>query len=649
MSDLRIKRIRLRNWEKVKEAAIEFPEKGLVLVLGSNLASDGKLKSIGSGKTCLGEALGRALTGISGRHAELSHYAPDDRPPSNLLVQVDAELLGKPLLVEMGYKCPELSKTGEGLRFTYDGKVIQRGHPDQTRDELSRTLQVSKELAEWTVFLDGDKLKFNRMSQQDSVNLLMTALAQPPWTDYFERATKVLQDGRRQVAVAEQALTSAKTRLTDLTDDLEDAKQAHTLAVSDYQRQVEELDTRIAELRKASVNDKNSIAAAEEAIAKSKKQLKLLEEQNAKHNHELEIQRQTLRDRVAMLDVDWQTAVETRSLRLSFRDHKNRELSAMLKVPKDCPTCGKPWDKAHGEAEIAKAREALASAEEKLGSAQGVALGINTQRSGLQAQIKEIENQMDKEGQQGEYDTVSAVITQNDRLVRNLTATIQQRELKVASLQKGVDSSNVNKKLAVVEERERALQEGQAAIAIAAANLTAEEQLVRVLEYWHKAYGPTGIPNMILADAIAPLNRVAQRISSLMTGGTLTVSYSTQRTLVGGGTKAQLVTKVDNRIGSKRLEGNSKGEAGLSNLIIAENISEIGQVSRRVGFRWYDEITSGQDELVRRSIFSYLKDVANRMGILVFVVDHHAEAANYADYVLIAEKTHEYGTRFSWH
>ena len=71
MAQLKLKSIRIRNWAKIKESVIEFPDKGLVLVTGSNLASGGKMDSIGSGKTSLGEAISRALVGISGRSSKL--------------------------------------------------------------------------------------------------------------------------------------------------------------------------------------------------------------------------------------------------------------------------------------------------------------------------------------------------------------------------------------------------------------------------------------------------------------------------------------------------------------------------------------------------------------------------------------------------
>lgn len=646
MADLQIKRVRLRNWEKVKTADLEFPEKGLVLVIGNNLASLGKLQSVGSGKTSLGEAISRAMTGVAGRFPELGHYAPDDKP-TNLFVAVEATLLGKPLLVEMGYKCPELSKTGEGLRFTYDGKTIQRGHVDQTREELSRALRVTPELANWTVFLDGDKLRFNKMSQQDSVELLMMALAQP-MNQYHDQATKVLGNARRQVAVADQALASAKARGEHHRRSLEDACADHEEAKTEYQRQVDELGDRVLELKRANVNDKNSVEAAEATIKKAKKQLTLLEEQHAAANHQLDIKRQALRDEMALVDVDWLAAAETRSAHVANKKAAVRTLTEMEAVPKNCPTCGKPWDSAHSEKELAKAKAAVEASRLEVTAADTAYAALDTKRKAVYKQITDIEAQINNTGHLDETRTLNTQVSRNDRLIRDLNATIQARELKIISLGKGVDPAEVNRKAAVVEERQRALNEGRAAIEKAAEDLAGEEELFRICEYWQKAFGPTGISNMLLSDAIGPLNRVAQRISNLMTGGTLHVSYSTRRELASGDSKAQLIIKVDNKLGSKRVEGSSKGEAGLTNLIIAENLSEIGQVSQRVGFRWYDEITGGQDPVVRRAIFSYLKDVAQRLGILIFVVDHHVEASSYADYVLMAEKTVENGTRFFW-
>lgn len=648
MSDLRLKRIVLRNWMKVKNAEISFPESGLILVIGSNLAAEGKMESVGSGKTALGEALSRALVGVDGRYSNLSDFAPDsDR--RNTYVKVEADLMGKPLTVEMGYKCPELSRTSSGLRFQHgDKEPIQRSHPDRTREELSKMLQVTPELANWTVFLDGDKLKFNRMSQEDSVGLLMKALAQPPWTDYHGTVAKKLTAANRQVYATKMVLDTAKSRSSDAQLDLEDAEKDHDEAIKNYEQQKAQQEEKVRWMRDRIGADKGSIRAAEEKMASIKKQLKLLEEQHAQANHQSEMERQTLRDKFAEMDSEWLgLSGRVAALNAELNQHISSR-NKMMRVPKSCPTCGKPWDQAHSAEELKKSQENIDAAQAEFEKAQAAFSNVDRRRSALNAKIREIERKMREGGQTRDVQHLGEQYDQNERLVKNLTGSIHQRELQIAEMEKEVDASIVNKKQAIVAERKRAFDESKKQVEKAAEDLASDEEVQKIVQYWYRAYSPTGIPNMVLSDAIPPLNRVAQRISSLMTGGTICVTYSTTSTLVSGETRPKLVTRVENRIGSTKLEGSSKGESGLTNLIIAENLNEVGQVSRRVGFRWYDEITSGQDSVVRRSIFSYLKDVAHRLGILIFVVDHHVEAASYADHVLVAEKTVKEGTLYKW-
>jgi DNA repair exonuclease SbcCD ATPase subunit len=647
MPDLQLKHITIRNWERVKSAHLEFPAQGLILVIGSNLASGGKLQSVGSGKTSLGEALSRTLTGVRGRFTDLGHYAPDFNP-KDTYVQVGAELLGKPLVVEMGYKCAELAATDSGLAFTYQGQRICRGHVDQTRLELSRALRISPELAAWTVFLEGKRLNFSKLPQQEAVNMLLAALAQPPWTDYSERANKLALAGWRQVEVARQALEASKMRLANLNADLREAQEDHQEAVEEHSTQAAQFKERLKQLRIQNHNDRNAAQAGEEAIKKAKQCMKHLENTIAQLSHEIEVKRQTLRDSLALKEVEYNEAVADHSACQTRQEQAQETLTEMQSVPKNCPTCGKTWDAQHSASELSKAEAKVKSESQALQVAEQRCEKIRKQKEALTDQIAKLTNQLKIKAHRDEIGTLNEQVTKNDRMIHRLNAEIHQRDLHIAHYERGPDAQEVNKRLAIVEERERATQGEKTRVAGAAEDLAGEEEMLKVLTYWQKAFGPAGIPNMILSEAIAPLNRIAQRISNLMTGGTLKVSYETRRELASGDTKAQLVIRVDNLIGSKRPEGSSNGEAGLTNLIIAENLSEIGQVSQRIGFRWYDEITTGQDTQVRRSIFAYLKELAHRLGILIFVVDHHIEAASYADYVLLAEKTRTEGTVYRW-
>ena len=128
-------------------------------------------------------------------------------------------------------------------------EAFQAVRAEQNRAQLERILQVTPELANWTTFIDGDRLKFNRMSQQDSVNLLMTALAQPPWTEYFELAAQKLQSANQQLSVSLRAVSNSKISVENLEANLAAAREDHREAQEEYQRQVDESARKIDELK----------------------------------------------------------------------------------------------------------------------------------------------------------------------------------------------------------------------------------------------------------------------------------------------------------------------------------------------------------------------------------------------------------------
>lgn len=648
MSDLKLRTVTIRNWATIRKAELEMPEKGLILVVGKNMAANGKLESVGSGKTALGEAICRTLLGVKGRFAQLGHYSSDDSGNKNMYVCVGADFKGKPLQVETGHKCKELSASGEGLRYTYgDGGPIERGKPAETRAELTSVLGVPPELASWTVFIDGDKLQFNDQSERGAVNLLMTALRQPSWDVYQKRASAVMNDAKAKHQQALVTHGNTQKEIEMCQDSLAEVNQ-----------ELKEEKARLAEeersLKKKAKDVQDSITTHEEQIEKLqarqkeiKKTLKELEEKHAQEYADLEKTKATHSTKVSQHQIKRTKLVEDRADIKSKWQTENNALSEMRSEPEKCPTCGKKWDKEHSAGEVkeqeAKVAALRARMDAKTGDIESVDDLINVQ----QEAIRQIEGKIRAMKAPARNSVLSQEYEENDDSINSRTTTVTNLKLQLQALQQGPDRSEITRLEAVKGERQTALTEAKNALEDAAQGLVETEALVNVASYWYEAFGPTGIPNMILTEAIPPLNEIAKRISLLMTGGTIAVNYDTSRELASGESSAELVIKVKNKLGSKRFEGSSKGESRLVNLIIAETLAEVGSVSNRIGFRWYDEILNSQDPTVRRSILSYLRDLANRLGILIFVVDHHQEAANYADYMLIAEKT-EKGTELYW-
>jgi len=635
MADLKLKRLKMRNWMKFRDVDLEFPDQGLILVQGLNTASGGALASVGSGKTAVGEALCRTLLGITGRFTSAKQYSLDKQ--GDLYVRLEAELLGKPLLVEAGYACDEFQSSGEALSYTHGGTRVERGRMQETRAQLAKLLGVSPQLADWTAFIDGERLKFNRLSQADSVSLVMAALRQPEWSSYFEILKK--KSGEFQVTAAKdsQAHATAIENLTDAQRDLDAAKDAYLAAKEEHQRNLDNHEAKINEVRQRKVNLENRLKEISAKMQEIKTQLKLMEDERAKKSHDIEINIHKVEDVLTALDDEKEKLLKTRDTRQETMSTTRTARQNYLSSAANCPTCNRPRGKLDPERQ-----QELEAAYQKGCNAFNE---INEQLSQLNEKIKAKQQSLRdlrKEfSEASASDEVKQLSDDYEDLVEKQNANedrVQDLDVELAGLKAPPSDSNVVRAATTLKASKAYLQKCQDKLDAAAVSVTQNDFTAKVIKYWYTAFSSYGIPNLVLREAIGPLNHEARRVSAAMTGGTIDIRFSTVRELASGQEKAQLHVEVDNKLGDKELAGSSKGEGGLTNFIIAETLSEVGQVSRRLGFRWYDEILPHQDPKVCQSIYSYMKDVAQRLGILVFLVDHNPVAANYADHVLIVEK-----------
>ena len=614
---------------------LDFPEKGLVLVQGINTSSGGTMASVGSGKTGCGEAICRTLLGIRGRFDTAKQYSLDKA--GDMYVKLEVDFLGKPLIVETGYKCKELSPTGDALRYTYEGKEVQRGRIQQTREDLVKLIGVPSLLAEWTVFIDGENLKFNKLSQGNCVDLVMSALRQPPWNSYFDTSKAKLgqfhrdmernvsdhEQAGRQVISAEDSLTEAKQTLKEAQEDYDAAKASH--------------DERVGTIKSKIKTKQKAITTAQELMQEIKRKLKLMEDQRAEASHKLEIRihetEDTIADRNKALeplsdkrDAEWDKVTQARS------DYDNYR-----KAAENCPTCNRPMGTldpkrlASLRQKYLTTREAYDQIDDEHKAAKESIRLLTDKRKQLSQEHLAVSAKDEVEDLSGNYEELEEEVTTANTSIQNL-----QTEL--ADMAAGPTDAKVVEAKTLVRTDTEYLEKAKAKFDTAGLLVAEDKTMEAVMVYWNKAFSPYGIPNMVLSEAIKPLNTEARRVSAMMTGGTIEVRFSTTRELASGQDKAQLNIEVDNKLGDKDLAGSSKGEAGLTNFIISETLSEVGQASRRVGFRWYDEIVPHQDPKVCASMYAYMKELAEKLGILVFLVDHNPVAANYADLTLIVEK-----------
>jgi DNA repair exonuclease SbcCD ATPase subunit len=644
MSQFKLRKIHLKNWMTIRDQEIEFPDQGLVFVSGVDESS--QFESIGSGKTSLGEALSIAICGIRGRYSSLGHYSTNEK--GNTLVKVEGTFQDKNMVIEMGHKHKDLSKTGEGLRFTLGDQMISRSHVGLTRDELNQTLGITPEVATWSVYIDGDKLDFSSLSQTQAVELMMAALGQPSWSTYYEKAKKTLTELKSDVAAKQSSketmlemIETTKQGIIKAGETLDRERATFESQAKVMAQQLDEAQTKLKTL-------KGQISERAKDRKTIKAQIKKIEDDLAEQNKALEVEEMRLRAEKLRITAEMKPITQLENQASNEHYKADLDLKSLRLKPKECPTCKKPWDKGPSESDLEKATNRLSEAVEKLKNLRGQ---IGEIRAREDAKQGEIDDHQQKQRQLNVKDQVRGFSTELDGLDKldvKATQECTNLSVQVAMLSKGPSDANVVKAQGVLDSKQSSLIEYEEKLTNVTAELEENQQLCKVVEYWSGAFNSSGIPNMVLSRSVDPLNQVSMALSHRMSGGTLGISYETTKELTSGAEKNCLNIKVKNSRGASRVTGNSKGESGLTNLIVAETITEVGRVSSRIGFRWYDEVVNSQDPKVRKCILSYLKETANRLGILIFVVDHHPEVSAYADHVLRATKSKEGVTTFSW-
>ncbi len=610
-----------------REVDIEFPDQGLVLVTGV----------VGVGKTGIGESLARSILGLPGRVSALGRYSTHKQ--GDTFARISCELRGKPLKIDLGYKAPEFpASTGEALSYSYDGKPgRQRAKLPETQAEIASMVRISPDLAKWTVFVDGDKLQFNQLSQEDSVNLIMAALAQPPWTKLHERARTTankFEAARDTAAVgletAKDNLAFAESAVTGATAGLKSARESYAREVAGRKQQIQEAETALATHTKA-------LGKIENRQKLIKAQIEKMIAEHADEHKRLEIEANESDDRVYKLQEEKTSLINKQAADKAKVSQAQQLLNEMLDVPANCPTCGKPWDKAHSEAELRKQRQTLALAvaahDKSAGDVRLKDEQINQERTTAKTARNRIANLIkDKTVElRDEYVELEAYARETNQEARAAELTLER-------LRVPPNDSDVKVAESQLSERKIAVEKARGGLETAAVELSTSQETLKVGKYWQSAFSPGGIPNMILEEAVGPLNEISRAISRRIYGGRLVVVYETTKNLADGREKATLNINIENKAGSNDLAMTSKGQRGLVNFIIAETLAEVGNISSRIGFRWFDEVLPHQDPELCHSIYAHMRENAQRHGTLVFLVDHNPAAVNYADYVLAVEE-----------
>lgn len=630
---LKLNSIRLRNWCKTEHAFIEFPDRGFVFMRGINKSATDE-RSNGAGKSALGEAINRTLLGQSFRTA-LASYSRDRK--GDTYVDVHAQFRGQPLRVELGYKCAEFpTSRGEGLRYTIgDQSPVERPEVSLTRAELTEMLGVTPDVSLWTVFLDGERLKFNPpfLSQTDALSLLMQALNQPPWEKFKAQAEQrrtTCHEARTRAHARLQQLRSTSLDFGRLVEHAEQRHREETVRFeAAHTMWTREHDTHAQKVH-AVATQITSLATTRDKL---KKEIVAVQKTDAEACGKIDLEITRLGGERRLTEKYLQGWTDTVATDRSALHHAQADLK-LLQEGKNCPTCHSPL-KAGDPAAAIKEKTRIEKLATTLRDSTGGKEECETCLRAIDDELS-LQHELRKKLHSAQLETLSRDLETAETRLSSASRQLHSLEVQPP---KPPNEDAKNQTHTVLEERQQQQTAHTQELEAASSTLATADRALSQAAYWVKGFSAEGIPNLVLRQTVGPLNEAARIVSSALAGGLVKVSFSTETELASGMLKPKLVTEVDVLDGATDFLSNSKGEASLANLIIAETQTQVGRVLQRIGYRWFDEVANTLSGDARRCLYSGLKHQANELGLLTFVVDHHAEAANAADHVLLAEKS----------
>ena len=297
---------------------------------------------------------------------------------------------------------------------------------------------------------------------------------------------------------------------------------------------------------------------------------------------------------------------------------------------------------AEKEAKILKVAEERKKYHEKLSN---INREIDDFKRSLELQKEDIKSKIKEE--QAAIDSHHGITKLRDlkTLESELRKEISSNAALIADEKYDLDLARAARKKTIDLQQER---DGINAKIEEEANNQAElDFLTKIAKYWHSASGPSGLPNMILEEIVPCLNAQSQAIASDINGGSMIVRWSAVKQKATGEDTAKLSWDIIDSSGKELHSGTSKGESSRVRFMIASTIAQCASISDKCNFRWYDEVTSGQNAQMCHQVFSWMKRKAQEDKILIFLVDHHPEAAGYADYTLKVSSL-DRQTVYSW-
>ena len=165
------------------------------------------------------------------------------------------------------------------------------------------------------------------------------------------------------------------------------------------------------------------------------------------------------------------------------------------------------------------------------------------------------------------------------------------------------------------------------------------------LNYWIKGFSNKGLKSYLLENVVPFLTARAQEYADIVSGGDITLEFSTKTELKSGETREKFQIVAKNRNGADVYHGNSVGEKRRIDLAVGWALADLASTrsSKPIKFRALDEPFESLDFTGEELVVKLLHQVISRFETIV-VITHSDHLSSHFTNKMVVEKHNGYTT-----
>lgn len=605
---MKFKQVRIKNFKSIGEATIDLDKRGLVLIEGINQLPSAAIDKNGAGKSSALSSIFYALYGEL-PNGDKADAVVNAKVGKNTLVELDIETTEGKFTVARGRKKNVLTIVSGDKEFT-------KGTIKETQAVLDDLVKIPKDVFLSTLYFDGhNSQSFSTLTDKQRKEYLETLFDVGIYRDAHEQTKTDLADKNVELNGVNALIKTNevhKEALVNNFSQLKEEKESFNNTLLGLANDVKEKEMSLSELI-----EKNKPEIEE--LTNKGKSLRDVYNSYATPNPNLS----KVQDEYAAINNGKNALdVDISSIKATIKNKK--ELMDNLSVSERCLVCGNLIDEEHKNKEIANIKNALLPLINDFKDKSGKLASYADELPKVKEQVDAL-SQEESSRNENQWKVKSAM----DDLARD----IKQLQSNEQQLSREVDSaksyenkfrssnSNLDENIKKVDEDIKKVDKDTTELYDKQKALVAE---VYSLEKALMAFSDKGIKSHVL-DLVTPeMNNTIQSYLSRLTGGSISVTFSTQGTKANGDPVDKFDIKVINDGQETTYNSLSSGEQRRVDVAISLTLQDIlmRKSNTQSNILIYDELFESLDAVGSESIIELLKERLNEVSS-IFVVTHN--------------------------